>query len=1206
MRTNCCMLGALVLVLFVAPAYATEVELTDTEFTVVNSNTSSPNSSVLDASGSPVQSNPSGDSYVIDTEYSVADAGARIPSSDALDASNSPYQPNPSNQSYIIDTEFMVVDKSELKPWSGDSTPIIIPIASFNHTTSGLTAHFISTSYHTNGYITAHHWNFGDGKTSNIQNPTHIYSASGKYPVTLTVTGNDSYKGLKTKTISIDGSTITRVSHPSDIPYGTELTVEVNTKVETDIAVNLASFHQTKHGTAVIFNIDTTALTKDKHTLTVTAGPDIYTNQIIIYEPAIYQSITKGLDDIGACSKDEMREISGITGHTLTNHIYTILLKVEVGNSVTAGDVLNNLRDKLGFLGGEVKTQLEIFKNILVTIDPSASNHADDMDHVINSITNIQTAINEFNEQVSDENIVGTVNEYVTKPAVYTVICDDEANSIDTRTQTAKGDLGSHYPPDQVDTANEVLLIGKEAIANTDAEQIYRLHIGTVLGHDINVEPTLDYLAEKQTESLNPPDMCALGHCIPGKYNPVWVYHMTVADAESILTVPAYIGWIPATPEDEIIQPSFVVMFEPVTMTIQAIKAYMKYADMIEKFSPWLIDGGMIVSTDLLSKEVDEEHADVIQAIYDIIQPSGASSVSTPISTKSSLHVPKGNILVTTSPDGKIRGFKYVKSDSVFSAPKNQRVISLNTGWSQSFESESQNISIAIISDESSYNINETVYLTVNISSDAYVEDAMLWIFVPEANTTIKDIFDITTGNMNKDYNFTIRSETWHVPKVYLANFGTILAENYTSFGVGSQSPESGVMIIDYDEFYNPGIVNIDVTIHNSGDVPLNSKLEYSGSHPDLTGLVNIPPLEKGESIVEQLTFDLTTPDIYEMHFMLNSSAGALDYNIARFTVRAHDTLLAFPSTDKPIYNASEYVNITVTIKNITLTVVDFPYSVSTTTPSGNVISSTSFVPYHNGTYIVKAKPVAEGYCVVEGETLFIVEKQSSLVVETETIDNTTMIKVKTDAGGAVKSADVVVNGHTSKTDENGVVEFTSTNATQLIIRAEKFGFNPAVVSVNLSVAQEEPLQVSIVPVNIDIMPGETVYATAIVTQGGEHNLEIMDMICKDTNGDGNCNDLLSNPCAEISIVFDDTDNLTTTTDFNGEAKIKVTLDSSATQNTKYWYSVRAGNGQWEEASITVRTAVIPEFSTIFLPIMLTLLSLMAIKRKIIKNHPTV
>lgn len=212
--------------------------------------------------------------------------------------------------------------------------------------------------------------------------------------------------------------------------------------------------------------------------------------------------------------------------------------------------------------------------------------------------------------------------------------------------------------------------------------------------------------------------------------------------------------------------------------------------------------------------------------------------------------------------------------------------------------------------------------------------------------------------------------------------------------------------------------------------------------------------LQAGEHTTEQLTFDLTTPDVYEIYFILNASDsgnGTLDYNTARFTVTARDTLLAFPTTDKPIYNASEGVSIAVTVKNVTLNVVSFPYSLKTTMPSGNTTNSTSFIPDHNGTYIVKATPIAEGYCVVKGETLFIVEKQSNLVIETRTVGNTTTITVKTDFGGVVEGADVVVNGYTTKTDVDGKVEFGSFNMTQLIIQADKFGFNPAVGSVNIA-----------------------------------------------------------------------------------------------------------------------------------------------------------
>jgi hypothetical protein len=504
----------------------------------------------------------------------------------------------------------------------------------------------------------------------------------------------------------------------------------------------------------------------------------------------------------------------------------------------------------------------------------------------------------------------------------------------------------------------------------------------------------------------------------------------------------------------------------------------MKYVDMLEKFSPWLIDGGMIISTDLLAKEVDEEHADVVEAISNTLQSQSTGDVDAPTITGNGLYVPEGNILVTTSPDGKIQNFKYVKSDSTLLTPKNRRVVSLNTGWSQSFGSDPQNILVTIRANKSSYNISETVNLTVNISSDAFIEDAMLWVFVPESNTTMKDIFNVAIGDMSRTYNFTIQNEMWHVPRVYITDFGTNLAENYTSFGVGSQSRETGIIAMDYNEFYDPGTVglysatnhdkfydsgtvSLNVTIYNSGNTLLNSTLEYFGSHPSLTGSIEIPLLQAGEHTTEQLTFDLTTPDVYKIYFILNASDsgnGTLDYNTARFTVTARDTLLAFPTTDKPIYNASEGVNIAVTVKNVTLDVVSFPYSLNTTTPSGETTGEVSFKPDHNGTYIVKATPIAEGYCVVEGETLFIVEKQSSLAVETRTVGNTTTITVKTDLGGVVEGAAVVINGYTSKTNEAGMVEFGSFNTTQLLIQADKFGFNPAVVSVNVTASTKGDL----------------------------------------------------------------------------------------------------------------------------------------------------
>lgn len=55
------------------------------------------------------------------------------------------------------------------------------PTSSFTHAQSGLTFTFTNTSTNATSYI----WNFGDGITSTLVNPTHTYSLPGSYVVTL-------------------------------------------------------------------------------------------------------------------------------------------------------------------------------------------------------------------------------------------------------------------------------------------------------------------------------------------------------------------------------------------------------------------------------------------------------------------------------------------------------------------------------------------------------------------------------------------------------------------------------------------------------------------------------------------------------------------------------------------------------------------------------------------------------------------------------------------------------------------------------------------------------------------------------------------------------------------------------------------------------------------------------------------------------------
>jgi len=55
------------------------------------------------------------------------------------------------------------------------------PVANFSFTGNDLTVDFLNTSLSASNY----YWDFGDGNTSNLENPTHIYASSGTYMVLL-------------------------------------------------------------------------------------------------------------------------------------------------------------------------------------------------------------------------------------------------------------------------------------------------------------------------------------------------------------------------------------------------------------------------------------------------------------------------------------------------------------------------------------------------------------------------------------------------------------------------------------------------------------------------------------------------------------------------------------------------------------------------------------------------------------------------------------------------------------------------------------------------------------------------------------------------------------------------------------------------------------------------------------------------------------
>ncbi len=56
---------------------------------------------------------------------------------------------------------------------------------------------------------TSWNWNFGDGYTSEVQNPTHLFNESGRYTVSLTAANDCGLSGIKTGTVNISCPNVT-------------------------------------------------------------------------------------------------------------------------------------------------------------------------------------------------------------------------------------------------------------------------------------------------------------------------------------------------------------------------------------------------------------------------------------------------------------------------------------------------------------------------------------------------------------------------------------------------------------------------------------------------------------------------------------------------------------------------------------------------------------------------------------------------------------------------------------------------------------------------------------------------------------------------------------------------------------------------------------------------------------------------------------
>jgi YD repeat-containing protein len=96
-------------------------------------------------------------------------------------------------------------------PIGGSQRPVPVPGGPYNGQLGQPVQFSSSGSFDPDGTITAYHWNFGDGTTSNAANPTHTYQSSGLLTATLTVTDNAGLLASATASVSVNGSSEARL-----------------------------------------------------------------------------------------------------------------------------------------------------------------------------------------------------------------------------------------------------------------------------------------------------------------------------------------------------------------------------------------------------------------------------------------------------------------------------------------------------------------------------------------------------------------------------------------------------------------------------------------------------------------------------------------------------------------------------------------------------------------------------------------------------------------------------------------------------------------------------------------------------------------------------------------------------------------------------------------------------------------------------------
>ena len=192
------------------------------------------------------------------------------------------------------------------------------------------------------GSISSWHWNFGDGSSSVDRNPKHVYKESGKYVVTLRVTGSSNSDSIS-KTITVLGEV--QIPDPQP-PLYPGFTVEEMYRLLriTDLPnsnAKLTVVFLDSGCTATTYNsIDLSVITRYGHPLFATGVDELGHGTFIGYELAYLQQTKlpnmelisyRTTSKVGGCSVDVfLQSLDNV--RRLNPDIVTMSLGAEYGN----------------------------------------------------------------------------------------------------------------------------------------------------------------------------------------------------------------------------------------------------------------------------------------------------------------------------------------------------------------------------------------------------------------------------------------------------------------------------------------------------------------------------------------------------------------------------------------------------------------------------------------------------------------------------------------------------------------------------------------------------------------------------------------------------------------------------------------------------------------------------------------------------------